>query len=317
MVDHPDRKADRRAWLFAWAVSLALHGAAFLAFRNLPLFPPAAAATRPPEVIQLVLRPQENETPQFFTEMAPDRADAAPEKADLLSNVTSRARDRTLGGSEALPKVHRDGDAPAAKLEPNRSASTPSSSSPPASHRTEPASDATALQPQDRSQDSLSSTAPGNTTTFTNRLEDRVAGKRGDESPPGATGNSDIQQPEMSSPDGNASLTGDISLNTTAWNYAPWLERFGRQLMHRWVAPPAYSMGILKEGGWALIEARISPSGKLLSVELLDELGHPSLISAARSAVRSVAPIEPLPADFPEPVLVLRIRMIYPKVLPR
>ena len=104
----------------------------------------------------------------------------------------------------------------------------------------------------------------------------------------------------------------DVSLNTIAWDYAPWLQRFAMQLRERWYAPPAYSYGILKEGGWALIEVEVSQSGKLLRLDLLDEQGHPSLIRAAESGLRSMAPIERLPADFPEPTLILRIRMIYP-----
>jgi hypothetical protein len=121
----------------------------------------------------------------------------------------------------------------------------------------------------------------------------------------------------MANPGGNALLTGDLSINTTAWNFAPWLERFRRQLMHQWIAPPAYSFGVLKEGGWALIEVEISRSGKLLRLEVLEEHGHPSLSEAAQTALRSVSPIQPLPADFPEPTLILRARMIYPPLRPR
>jgi hypothetical protein len=126
-----------------------------------------------------------------------------------------------------------------------------------------------------------------------------------------------MHQPEMANPDGSASLLGDVSLNTIAWDYAPWLQRFGRQLMHQWIPPPAYTLGILKEGGWALIEVEILPSGKMVRLELLEEQGHPSLSQAAQSALRAMGPIEPLPAGFPEPTLILRIRMIYPKIRPR
>jgi outer membrane biosynthesis protein TonB len=131
--------------------------------------------------------------------------------------------------------------------------------------------------------------------------------------PPGSTGNSDIRQPEMSNPDGSAGLTGDVSLSTTDWVYAPWLQRFGRELMRRWIAPPAYNMGLLKDGGFAVINVEITRSGKVLRVDLLEKQGHPSLILAAHGAVRSMAPVEPLPADFPDQTLILRIRMVYPK----
>jgi outer membrane biosynthesis protein TonB len=134
--------------------------------------------------------------------------------------------------------------------------------------------------------------------------------------PPGSGGNSDIHQEEMANPDGNAGLTGDVSLNTTAWDYAPWLQRFGRELMHRWMAPPAYYLGLFK-GGWVVIELEISRSGKLLRFQILEQQGHPFLINAAESAVRNMAPYEALPADFPEPTLILRLRMIYPYIPPR
>ena len=129
---------------------------------------------------------------------------------------------------------------------------------------------------------------------------------------PGSAGGSDIHQPESVEPYGNAALTGDISLNTTAWDFAPWLQRFRRQLMRRWVAPPAYVMGLLPEGGFTVLELEISRSGEPLRFELLEQRGHASLIRAAQGAVRSMAPYERLPADFPEPTLILRIRMIYP-----
>jgi hypothetical protein len=121
----------------------------------------------------------------------------------------------------------------------------------------------------------------------------------------------------MSNPNGSADLSGDVSLNTTAWDYAPWLQRFGRKLMHRWVPPMAYSIGLLKEGGWGMFEMEISRSGELLRLTPLDANGHPSLAQAAEGALRNMPPIERLPANFPEPTLILRIRMIYPRIPPR
>jgi hypothetical protein len=123
-----------------------------------------------------------------------------------------------------------------------------------------------------------------------------------------------MHQVEMENPDGSASLTGDVSLNTTQWEYAPWLQRFGRRLMETWFAPTAYQVGLLKDGGWAVVEAEIAPSGQLLRLDLLEQQGHPTLITAAMSAVREIAPMERLPAGFPEKTLILRIRMVYPKI---
>jgi hypothetical protein len=123
-----------------------------------------------------------------------------------------------------------------------------------------------------------------------------------------------IYQPEMDRPDGNANLIGDVSLNTVAWEYAPWLEHFETKVMRYWFAPPAYSLGILKEGGWGLFQLEVSRSGRVLHLELLGQQGHPSLIHTAQSALSNVSPLDPLPADFPESTLVVRVRMTYPRI---
>ena len=308
------RNKDRNLWLIAWAATLALHVAAFIVFQNLP---PLQAATVPrPAPIQLVFaKPgpgaRANQEPHFFSELPPDRADAASRKPEFLSNVTSRARDQVPDGSADLPQLQGESDAPAVKLEPRASAAAPQLK--PSTEQPTHAPDSpqrNGSQPQDASRSANVGTSPPKSGGSTVRLTD-------DDPIRLSTGNSDTDQPEMSNPGGNASLLGNVSLNTTAWDYAPWLQRFGRQLMERWFAPPAYSLGILKAGGWGTFEVEISRSGQILRLDLLEEQGHRSLISAAENALRSMAPIEPLPGDFPEPTLILRIRMIYPKIRPR
>jgi hypothetical protein len=314
-------KPDRDAWLIAWVLSVALHAVAVLGFRNLPPNHLGSTTTHPPEPIQLVFKesdskPQRSEAPQFFSELPPNRADAAPVKADFLSNVTSRARDRVAGGEAALPRMKGVGDAPEVGLEPQGGPSRPSAASPPAPRPIAPAATKTAesAQPSANVKDL---TGTGSTGASSAKLREDEAREASDEAIPGSVGNYDIHQPEMDNPSGNAGLTGDVSLNTIAWDYAPWLMRFKRQLLRGWIAPPAYYMGLIKEGGWAVLDVEISRSGELLRLELLEQRGHPSLILAAEGAVRSVHPIEPLPADFPEPTLILRLRMIYPKIRPR
>jgi len=38
------------------------------------------------------------------------------------------------------------------------------------------------------------------------------------------------------------------------------------------------------------------------------------LITTAHSALSNATPLDPLPADFPESTLVLRVRMTYPRI---
>jgi hypothetical protein len=183
--------------------------------------------------------------------------------------------------------------------------------------RTAPQTEAPQPSPADGK---VSLEAPkGTGRTPTTPLVLRDAGQASENFPStsGAAGNSDIHQPEMDNPSGNAPLSGDVSLNTTAWDFAPWIQRFGRRLMAAWIAPPAYYFGVLKEGGWTVVEMEIARSGQVLRMDVLEEQGHPSLINAATGALRSISPMEALPADFPEKTLILRVRLVYPKIRPR
>ena len=322
-MNRVERNFDREAWLTAWALTVALHAAAVLLLLRLP--PPAPPKTvHRIEPIQLVFakpgseapRSDKSDKPHNFTELPPDRKDEAPKQADFLSNVTSRARDRAPGGSDAaLPRMQGEADVPMVKLQSDGGAPSPATPPPPTAQHAVPPTPHSAESPQPvnpaKDQPGAAGTPPSPTTTPTNRAVTDITPPM-----PGGAGSSDINQPEMDNPNGNASLTGDVSLNTVAWDYAPWLQRFGRQLMHRWIPPPAYSVGLLKEGGWAVIEIEISHAGEMLRLQVLETQGHPLLTSAAQSALRSMV-IERLPPDFPEPTLILRIRMIYPKIRPR
>ena len=249
-----------------------------------------------PEIMQLMIAPP-NETPQTFTELPADRKDEAPKKPDFISNVTSRARDRVPGGDSEMPSMQGQSEVPAVKLAPDRKATPSPAGAPPQSTEESGVRAAESQVPPQKQEG----------TSLLRLPDDALRG---------SAGNSETDQAETAHPTGNASILGDLSLNTVEWNYAPWLQRFCMQLRERWFPPPAYTLGILKEGGWALIEVEISRSGKLLRLDLLDEQGHPSLSRAAQGALRAMAPIEPLPGDFPEPTLILRIRMIYPRRAP-
>lgn len=305
------RNADRKVWLFAWALTVLLHALLVLFFQNLPPLQASAVTIRKPEPIRLnFVQPatpaEKNQEPQFFSELPPDRADKRPEKPQFLSNVTSRARDRTPGGNSDLPKMTGESDAPLVKMQKDGGA-------PPSPPQPQQA-------PSQSSPQEPGAAGGGSGTSILQRSPAQaqpLVHLRSEDAFKGADGSSDINQPEMHNPDGDASVLGDVSLNTIAWDYAPWLQRFGRQLMERWHAPSAYLYGILKEGGWGVFEVEIAKSGKILRIDKLEEQGHPSLIQAANGALRSMAPVEPLPSDFPEPTLILRIRMIYPKVRPQ
>jgi hypothetical protein len=252
-----------------------------------------------------------------FTELPPDRADSAPEKPEFLSNVTSRARDRVPGGDTDLPNLQGESDAPHVRLESGGSPSRPSAAAP----SNAPSAESEAARESD-APGTEGSEGQGNGSADVGSASQRagdapIVPLPSDDAIRGPGGSASTDQPEMSNPRGNASLLGEVSLSTTAWDYAPWLQRFGIQLRERWYAPPAYLLGILKEGGWGVFELEIAKSGKVLRMHRLEQQGHDSLVRSAEGALRRMDPTEPLPGDFPEPTLTLRIRMIYPKIRPR
>lgn len=300
------RRSNQAAWLIAWLLTALLHGAAVFGLRGLPSLQATPAMARAPEPIQLVFSPprpaaRAAEEPRLYSPLPANRADKAPAKAALLSNVTSRARDLVPGGDAALPRLTGEGDVPQVQIAPDRTSSAAT-----------PAAKQAAPQPVDPGKSGAA--APWQKSVLLTR---GPAVKPAPEGVPRLIESSDLPQLAMDNPGGNAELTGDVSLNTIAWDYAPWLDRFRSRLMEKWFAPMAYRMGILKDGGWAVIEIEISRSGQMTRFELLEQQGHPSLITAAQNAVRSTAPFEALPSDFPEPTLILRLRMVYPQIRPR
>jgi hypothetical protein len=302
---------NRRLWVIAWLLTLAFHALVVIGLQAGRQWVPAPPKEMKPEPIRLTFvgKPPtaaEQKAPTYFTELPSNRADKAPERADFLSNVTSRARDREPGGDQSLPHMTGETDAPSVAMESGHV--EPKPASPPPSAQEAPQSPGAdgKVTPVAASGAARAVTAPP---------APHDASQSGQSFPNGVTapGNSDIHQGEMDHPQGNADLTGDVSLNTTAWDYAPWLQRFGRRLMSAWIAPPAYYLGVLKDGGWTVVELEIARSGQVLRMDVLEEQGHPSLIRAATSALHSISPMEALPADFPEKTLILRVRMVYPK----
>ena len=63
-----------------------------------------------------------------------------------------------------------------------------------------------------------------------------------------------------------------------------------------------------------IVEVEITRSGQMARMDLREEKEHPAFTDASMSALRSTAPFEALPADFPERTLILRIQMVYPKI---
>jgi hypothetical protein len=287
----PQSPTRPRTWVIASLATLLLHAAAILLLQITSPFEPAAAAPPPvPEPIQVVF--SKPEAPRTFTELPEDRADEPPERPEALSNVTSRARDEVPGGADNLARLEGIGEVPAIRLDEGVPDATP------------PARPEEPQEPQDRPEDRAE------LASAERSLRDRVIGRDADPRlrPFGAT---DVPQAAMRSAETNATLTGDISLSTTAWDFAPWMQKFRRAVWERWNPPIAYQMGMID--GWVATRLTISRRGEILSLEILGEdIGHVSLREAVVYALEAPAPYRPLPADFPDENLVLTIKFVYP-----
>jgi len=262
-------------------------------------------AQKPEPILVELIQPAEAQEPTVYSHLPEDRAAPKPDRADILSNVTSRAADRIQGGDQSMPRMNGESDLPTVALQPGRSASSP------------PSDARDARDPKDgRESNKEQGVSLGAERRRAFATENELV-RRAHESAlllARPEGGADFFQPDMAAPGGNATSFGDISLSTTAWDYAPWLERFRRALMQHWYAPGAYYYGILREGGFAVMEVEITRSGEMTRLDLLDEKEHPSFTVASMNALKSTAPFEALPKDFPEPTLILRIQMIYPKI---
>ncbi|HET9232739.1 MAG TPA: hypothetical protein VFP10_01205, partial [Candidatus Eisenbacteria bacterium] len=258
----------QKGWPAAVILSLCLHAVTLVTLFVLnPLLSQNVEARKPDPITVELVEPAQTSEPQFYSPLPEDRASQKPERADFLSNVNSRAQDRTPGGDASLPRMEGESDMPLVALEPQGGASSPS----PQDLGSEAAADrAASSMGGEMARRGAAGQTPRVDAETARRAREKALLLQGPD------GSSDFLQPQMSNPGGNAATFGDISLNTTAWDYAPWLERFRRELMAHWFAPGAYYYGVLKEGGFAVIEVEITRSGQMARMDLLEEKEHPS-----------------------------------------
>jgi len=103
---------------------------------------------------------------------------------------------------------------------------------------------------------------------------------------------------------------GGISLNTTAWDFAPYLLDLKRRIKQKWIPPIAFTaLGAVH--GYTWIRFRIYPNGHMEGMEVIEIEGHNSLHKSSANAVKGAAPFRALPADFPEKYLEIEFGFYY------
>jgi len=124
----------------------------------------------------------------------------------------------------------------------------------------------------------------------------------------------DQSQPEQNPEyrhDGSARASiGGISLNTTAWDFAPYLLDLKHRIKQHWTPPQAFTLlGAIH--GYTWVRFRIYPDGRMEAMEVVEEEGHESLHKSSQNAIRGSIPLRPLPKGFPEDYLEITFGFYY------
>lgn len=110
-----------------------------------------------------------------------------------------------------------------------------------------------------------------------------------------------LPAPEVDQRLTSARVGSTFSLNTTEWEWGPYMSRLKARIERQIFPPPAFYYGT---AAWATrVRFRIAPDGRLERLELLDHRGVANLQYVATSAVEGAADYEPLPPGFPEEFL--------------
>lgn len=241
--------------------------------------PDAEEAASEPIVFELEQAPQVVETPESARQEKP------PEKSKYASDKNARAQNESSPSDLALGDAYSDGlvDFPQAPELPQQMQNPAKQSGPNANDtpREENAVER-GVSPSSFSRDFL--------TQSPQEAERNARGQR------------ELLRPRSHQTSQRAPNMGPFSINTYEWDFAPYMLKLKRTIERNIFPPPAFTyMGIIS--GQSLVKFRISRSGKLISMEVLDYQGHKSLMTTSVKAVEVSAPFAPLPSDFPEEYL--------------
>lgn len=120
---------------------------------------------------------------------------------------------------------------------------------------------------------------------------------------------SEPEAPRFDNRDSRAQYGAGFSLSTYNWNWAPYLKELKKKIESNIYPPPAFYMGLAR--GRTFLRFKIMPDGTIRDFELIGYSGHESLKNTSVTAIESSLPFLPLPSDFPEEYLELRVGFYY------
>lgn len=118
------------------------------------------------------------------------------------------------------------------------------------------------------------------------------------------------QVPDFKNEGSAMASLGGISINTTAWDFAPYLLDLKHRVKQHWIPPLAFTaLGAIH--GYTVVVFRIYPDGRMTGLQVQEEEGHGSLHRASLNAIKGAAPFRALPENFPEDYLEVRFGFYY------
>jgi hypothetical protein len=287
----------------ALGVSLLLHGllAAPVWERWRPVAASAGAVLSPPPPQPIAFRLVD---PQAGPDAKPEVPTPNLSDANRRANQPDAPEDLPRGeafspGASPIPSTPRPAGA---RPRPPSAASSSAPSPPPAAStpRRADASEAAAEKPRPEE--------PGEEPEPAGRTDPRlalgptqIAARPSAGAPIAAQPGARLPAPEVDQRLTRAEAGSDFSLNTTAWEWAPYMQRLKARIEEHIAPPAAFYYGT---AAWiSRVRFRIGPDGRLLDFRLLDHRGVENLQYVALDAITGAADYEPLPPGFPEPYL--------------
>ncbi len=215
-----------------------------------------------------------------------NRSGLPPDRANLLSDKNSRARDNAEGPPEGdLP--YSQGDIDVKSLDPSSTRNAQLS---------QMGENANARERETETREAWAEARTWNEGSGFSR--ERLLGQS--PSQPAVR----YKQEASSARD-----VGGLSFNTYAWDFAPYMLKLKHKIERNIYPPAAFTR--LGFGGNNVLRFRIHPDGRLEGPGVLGYDGDKSLIQTSQTAIMASAPFDPLPKEFPEPFLEVTARFEY------
>ncbi len=116
--------------------------------------------------------------------------------------------------------------------------------------------------------------------------------------------------PEFKGEGSATASVGGISINTMAWDFAPYLLDLKQRVKQHWIPPIAFTaLGAIH--GYTKINFKIYPDGSMEGLAIVETNGHESLHRSSLNAIKGAAPFRPLPDGFPEEYLDITFGFYY------